>query len=161
MPGTTVPNFLLNGLSEPINVLMAEISREKDAKIATKTYATSVNRRIFTPIGAHKMTTDSMGVFKGNVDELYRFELGLENPRAFSGDTLNFAIAPSRDETRGWKAGSYGGVSSLAAYGDASGKQHAFVRVPERKAVVIILSDDVQLDAKGIADRIMERLIAK
>ena len=88
-----------------------------------------------------------------SVDALYRLALGLE-ARAFARDS---AIA--FDPARGWTADAYRGVTRLSAFGTADGKRHAFVRIPERQATVIILTNDDAADAKAIAERIADRLL--
>lgn len=155
-PGTTVPNFTLGGISGSINALMTQISRDGDAKRSTGKYPATVNTRLFTPIGAHLTKVDSTGAFESNVDELYRLELGLENPKAFADAST--ALVP-RDETFGWSSDTYRGRRRLSAFGDSNGRRNAFVRFPDQRAVVIVLSDDESLDARGIAERISSRLV--
>jgi cyanophycinase len=169
MPGTTVPNFTLGRVSDPINALVAQLAvadgKLKTADMATAasvakgvgtSYSAYVTRRVFTPIGAHKTVVDSSGAFASNVDELYRMELGLENPRAFSPDT---GATIARDESLGWKADMYHGLRRLSAYGSADGMRNAFVRIPEKRVSIIILTDRDRFNARDIADRIVERLV--
>ncbi|MEO8623229.1 MAG: Type 1 glutamine amidotransferase-like domain-containing protein [bacterium] len=169
MPGTTVPNFTLGRVSDPINALVAQLAvadgKLKATDMATAAsvarsvgtnYSAYVTRRVFTPIGAHKTVVDSTGAFASNVDELYRLELGLENPRAFTADA---APVVARDESFGWKADTYHGLRRLSAYGSADGMRNAFVRIPERRVSIIILTDRDALNARDIADKIAERLM--
>jgi cyanophycinase len=169
MPGTTVPNFALGQLSEPINALAAQLATADGklkvagvpaastiARSVGSTYSGYVTRRIFTPIGAHKTVVDSSGAFASNVDELYRLELGLENPRAFAADTG--AISP-RDESLGWQSDTYRGLRRLSAFGTADGMRNAFVRIPDRRLAIIILSDRDGVNAREISNRILERLL--
>ena len=53
------------------------------------------------------------------------------------------------------------GVTRLAAYATADGKRAAFVRVPERKATIIILTNDANADARGMAEQILDRLLSQ
>ena len=170
MPGTTVPNFPLLGLSAPINALVAQLA-VGDAKLPAldaapmptpaqiakgigATYSQYVTRRIFTPIGAHKTVVDSLGAVSSNVDELYRLELGLENPRAF---VLPGIAMPARDESLGWNVDNSRGARQLSSYGTTSGTRNAFVRVPAKRITIIILSNRDDLNARLAAERIMER----
>ena len=123
-----------------------------------------VNRRIFTPIGAHRTIVGSDGLLQSNVDELYRWELGLENYRDFAADSL-----PTTDGSNdvrqlpmraGWRADSYRGLTRYIQYGTPSGRRNAFVRIPESKATIIILSDSDAVDARALADAITDRLLA-
>ena len=167
MPGTTVPNFPLGRVSDPINALVAQLAAA-DGKLASgtpataamvaksvgSTYAAYVARRIFSPIGAHKTTVDSTGAFASNVDELYRLSLGLDNPRAFTETGI---ISP-RDEALGWQSDTWHGLRRLSAFGDAAGHRNAFVRIPDRHVSVIILTDRDDLNARELSERIVDRL---
>jgi hypothetical protein len=157
-PSTTVPSFPLAAMSEPINMLMSQIALPTDAKRGTTGYAAAVNRRVFTPLGAHWTTVDSSGAFKSNVDELYRLELVLRSPRGFANDSAK--VMPPRDVAQGWKADNLNGARRLSMYGDAAGHQNAFVRFPDQQISIIILSDRADLDARAIADRIAEQFPA-
>jgi hypothetical protein len=63
------------------------------------------------------------------------------------------------DLNRGWHADSYRGVSRLSAYGTPDGRRAAIVRIPERRATIIVLTNDDSANAKGIADEITSRLL--
>ena len=52
-------------------------------------------------------------------------------------------------------------MTRYAAYGTDAGKRAAFVRVPDRHATVIVLTNDDAADAKSIADALMTKLLAK
>ena len=41
-----------------------------------------------------------------------------------------------------------------------NGKRAAFVRVPERRATIIILTNDASADARGMAQRILDKILA-
>ncbi len=107
-------------------------------------------RSLTSPVGMQRVTATAEGQVQGNVDDLYRFELGLQNPRTYNG----------ADRAKGWQADTFRGVNRLSAFAVAGGKRSAFVRIPDRQAVIIVLTNDDEADAKGIADRITERLIA-
>jgi cyanophycinase len=170
MPGTTVPNFALGGLSAPINALVAQLAAADGrmasgssatpppavvAKSVGTSYAQYVTQRVFTPIGAHKTVVDSTGAFSSNVDELYRLELGLENPRAFDSARAETA---SRDVSMGWTADTYRGNQRFMAFGTPTGTRNAFIRIPSQAITVIILSNREQLDARSAAEQIVDRL---
>jgi cyanophycinase len=134
------------------------------AKRAGTPFVQLVTRRIFTPIGAHKTIVGSDGRLQSNVDELYRWELGLEHNPAFSADSVvaTDGATDVRQPTlrgAGWHSDNYRGLTRYTAYGTANGGRNAFVRIPDRKAVVIILTDSDSVDAKGIADAITDRLL--
>ncbi len=112
------------------------------------TFRRFVTQQLFTPIGAHRTVAGTDGAFRGDVDELYRWELGLEQHPAFTRGTL------------GWQADEFHGLTRLAEYGTPDGHRDAFVRFPSRPAAIIILTDDDRVDARAIADRIAQRLFA-
>lgn len=95
-------------------------------------------RRALGVGGMQRVTYDSATkAWNGSVDDLYRFE---------QGRTM---VRPALRAT------------PLAAYGTPDGKRAAWVRIPDKKATIIILTGDDNADAKGIASRIAERLPAK
>ena len=111
----------------------------------------------------HKTNATADGQVHSDVDELYRLALGLENPRTFMRDTTSgdaSASAHSFDAARGWQADTYHGVSRLSAYGLPGGMRSAFVRIPEKRASIIILTSDDAAAAKMMADRITDQLLA-
>ena len=65
------------------------------------------------------------------------------------------------DYSKGWESDSYHGVSRLTAYAAPGGKRGAFVRIPDKHATIIILTNDDSADAKAMADRITDRLVSK
>jgi cyanophycinase len=128
-------------------------------------FAQFVGRRVLTPIGAHKTVIGPEGQVQSNVDELYRFELGLEGNRSFGMDSA-FATDGSSDVGQqggripGWEPSAEHGVARYAEYGTAAGKRNAFVRIPERRTTIIILSNSDSVDARALADRLYEKLSA-
>jgi hypothetical protein len=117
-----------------------------------------VTRRISTPIGMHKTSATTEGNVESSVDELYRLALGLENPRTYGGNGAN---AVTVDYAKGWQSDTYKGVARLTAYGINGGKRSAFVRIPDKHATIIILTNDDSADTKTMSDKITDRLIAK
>ena len=165
MPTTTVPQFPLGGLSRVFASLCEQLPEQPNrapARDTTQTDSAStaaaaltplqrcVARAVSTPVGMHKTTATADGQVLSNVDELYRLELGLENPRTWKDVDL----------TKGWESETSNGVARLAAYGAEGGRRHAFVRVPDRRAVVIVLTNDDGADAKGMATRVLDRLLS-
>jgi hypothetical protein len=80
---------------------------------------------------------------------LYRLALGLEVPTTWR----------TADYAKGWTADRYRGVTRYAAYATEDGKRAAFVRVPDRRATIVILTNDANSDARGMAERLLARLI--
>ena len=160
MPTTTLPQFPLDEMSRVFAALCAQLpapsartgagAGQAGRSAAGTPFQRCVARAIGVPVGFHRTTADSAGHVSSNVDELYRLELGLEEP-----DTW-----PGVDVARGWTSETRNGVRWLSASGGHGGKRSAFVRIPEKRAVVIVLTDDDTADAKGIAERIAERLVS-
>jgi hypothetical protein len=105
----------------------------------------------------HKTNATPDGQVQSDVDELYRLSLGLEAPRTFVRDTAVGGAA--FDPNKGWQSDTYKGVTRYSAYGAPGGKRSAFVRIPDKKATIIVLTNDDTLDAKGIADKLTDQLL--
>jgi CubicO group peptidase (beta-lactamase class C family) len=167
MPTTTLPQFPLGAMSGVFTALCAQLpapaarrragaargaagTNSRARRVSRMTpFQRCVARQVGTPIGFHRTTADSAGQVSSDVDELYRLELGLENPKTW----------PGADLTRGWSKETHGGVRWLTAYGSKDGKRNAFVRIPDKRAVVIVLTNDAAADAKGMAEQIATRLV--
>ncbi len=157
MPPTTVPNFAVGGLSEPVDALLARLTGRTRPLAHDSAYRAALAARIFTPIGAHQMAVVD-GQLAANVDELYRFALGLEHlPTFFAGARSAGAPQPG-DDALGWQRDTYRGTTRLSAYGTPDGRRAAFVRLPERRVTVIVLTDRDDVDARRLADRLLDRL---
>lgn len=166
MPTTTVPQFGLGGITGVFSSLCSQLpdlpgrgggGRGAASGPPATPFQNCITRRISTPIGMHKTSATADGQVQSDVDELYRLELGLENPRTYTRDTTS---ADPVDYALGWQADTYRGVKRLSAFGLPGGQRAAFVRIPDRHAVIIILTNDDAADAKGIADRISDKLLA-
>jgi len=166
MPTTTVPQFALGAMSAVFTSLCSQLPEAPAGRGAAGTrdstqaetvstavaamtpFQRCVARQLSMPIGMHKTTATAEGQVQSSVDELYRLALGLENPHTWR----------DIDPTKGWETETSSGLTRLAAYGAEGGRRSAFIRVPGRRAVVIVLTNDDQADAKGIATRILDRL---
>jgi len=186
MPTTTVPNFSLGRMSSVFDAICAQVpepagrgraggaaapdsaagrGRAGAATPPQTAFQRCVTQRASTPVGLHKTTATESGDVLSNVDELYRLALGLEQPRTYTRAAAAGADSSATrepiDATQGWKPETVGGVTRYAAYGTDAGKRAAFVRVPDRHATVIVLTNDDAADAKSIADALMTKLLAK
>ena len=173
MPKTTVPQFPLGAISTVFASLCAQIPEPPargggnaappdSAASAARgggrggtpappltAFQGCITRRVSAPIGMHKTSATTDDQVLSDVDELYRLALGLEVPATYK--TVDYA--------KGWTADTYRGVQRFSAFGTAAGKRTAFVRFPDRKAVIIVLTTDDAADAKGMAEKIAERLL--
>lgn len=183
MPTTTVPQFAVGGITEVFTALCSQLPEPpargggragapdsaaaggrqgrggRAAGPPATPFQSCITRRVSTPIGMHKTTATTDGVVQSSVDELYRLSLGLENPRTFARDSSVAGAGSAIDLTRGWHSDTYHGVSRLSAYGTLDGRRSAFVRIPERRATIIVLTNDDSADAKRMADEISNRLL--
>ncbi|HEX4682109.1 MAG TPA: hypothetical protein VH277_05335, partial [Gemmatimonadaceae bacterium] len=173
MPTTTVPQFRVGAMQDVFTSLCAQIpeppargrgadstgaapARGRGGNAAPQTpLQRCIAGRLSAPVGWHKTAATPEGEVRSDVDELYRFELGLENPRAFSRDS-----SAKIDVVKGWSVDQFHGVPRLAAYGTPDGKRNAFMRFPDRHAVVIVLTGDDNADARGLAERIADRVLS-
>jgi hypothetical protein len=180
----TVPNFPLLGLSAGFNAALI-IGNQRDAKLryedtfpdgsgrtigdvllqyeqtaaskraivalVTRTgesYSAQITRRIFAPLGIQKTIADSLsGELHSNVEDLYRWEQGLSATRTY------------RESAYGWRIERYRGMRRESEYGTSDGKRNAFVRFPDQKAAIIILTSSPTADTRAMADRIADRLL--
>ena len=168
MPTTTVPQFNIGAMSAVFTSLCAQLPEppagrgNAPARDSTRTDSTPptpatsltpmqrcVTRQVGQPVGMHKTNATADDQLMSNVDELYRLDLGLQNPRTWRDVDL----------TKGWESETAHGVARLGAFAVAGGKRSAFVRVPDKKVTVILLTNDDSADAKGMANRIVDRLV--
>ena len=143
--GTTVRDVLLQFEQSAARkrAIVSLITKRGEAS-----YTQQLTRRIYTPIGMHKTVADSMsGELQSNVDELYRWELGLT------------AIKGLREAQYGWRVDNYKGLRRESEFGTSDGKRNAFVRFPSSHAAIIILTASPTVDTQAIADRIADRLL--
>lgn len=180
MPTTTVPQFALGAIADVFPRFCDQLppppargsgnAQTDSAAVARRaagrggrggrsgpppTALQSCLTRLGSVVGWHKTVGDSAGTVSSSVDELYRFALAFDNPAFTRVDSLT-----TIDMGRGWTKDESHGVTRYAAYGTADGKRNAFVRIPERHATIIVLTNDESADAKAIADRISNRLLA-
>lgn len=169
MPTTTMPNFELFGISRALNGAVAAwlvrqgrmsaqdaIDRGESANALAgasgDSYTQLVQQRLLTPSGARRTAVDSMGAFRSNVDEMYRLELAVFG--AGGGDDRGPTAAPL-----GWSIDRFADQPRQSAFARPGGKRAAFVRFPERRAVIILLTDSDAVDAKGIAESLAAKLV--
>jgi cyanophycinase len=152
MPRTTLPQFPLGHIDQVFTGLCATmpVDTVRARNAATLSSLAACVRRISAPIGAHQTTTSDSAHVLSNVDELYRLALGLEVPTTFRG----------ADRAAGWTSDEYRGITRLAAYATTDGRRAAFVRAPERQLTVIVLTNDERADARSIARRLLDPLLA-
>jgi hypothetical protein len=86
---------------------------------------------------------------QSSVDELYRLALGLER-----------TLPPVTDSSKAWKVDTYKGVTRHAAYATPDGKRAAFVRLPDRHATIVILTNDANADVKAMSEKLLDQLLA-
>jgi cyanophycinase len=146
MPETAMPNVPLLGLSR---VLEAALVPDGDGRVA----GASV-RRVLAVGGMQRVTYDSSSrSWSGNVDDLYRFEQG------------RTALLPGARDTatsvRGFVTDTVNGMRRHAAFGAGNGRRSAWVRYPERRTTILVLTTDDSADADAITRRIADRLFGR
>jgi cyanophycinase len=168
MPRTTLPQFDIGQIANVFTAICAQLpppaARGRGAGDTTAAAPAGRGRggpppsplqqcvmRVAQPVGAGKTVSPDSQHIHSSVDELYRVSLGYESITAWRNP----------DMAKGWTTDTYAGVVRLAAYATADGKRGAFVRVPSRKATIIILTNDDTADARGMTERILERLIQR
>ena len=156
MPRTTFPQFAVGGIGKAFTSLCAQLPAKEAAPrgvMRPAYYSSTLEKcvsRLSTPIGMHRTTVPpGDSEILSDVDELYRFDLGLEYPTTW----------PNTDYSKGWTVDTFDGVQRVALYGTRDGKRAAFVRIPSRHATVIILASDPNADARGMSERILSKLL--
>lgn len=173
LPTTTVPPFDVGGIAAVFDSLCAVLppppaqrggarpvgraADRADGSSAPTDLQTCVTRTVGPRFGLHRTTATRDGAVESSVDELYRVTLGLMSLSSDAGDSGD---RESAGLERGWMAETVAGVERLSAFGTPEGRRTALVRIPSRGAAVILLSNDAGLDARGIAERIVARLLA-
>ena len=166
MPTTTVPQFSTGDITRVFESICAQVpepaggGRGGTPAPAQTPFQRCVAQRLSTPIGMHKTTATTEGDVMSNVDELYRLSLGLENPRSYVSTTsTDLTAAPATiDYAKAWTTDTFRGTPRWSAFGTADGKRNAFVRLPDKRATIIVLTNDASADAKGIAEQIAAKL---
>ena len=159
MPKTTLPQFPIGDIGKVFSSLCAQVPPKAPTRSGPggpprpTYYSSALDKcvaRLSMPIGMHRTAAlpGGHGVVS-DVDELYRLNLGLEYQSTW----------PKADYSRGWTVDTLHGTQRLAAYATADGKRAAFVRIPSRHAAVIILTNDPNADARGMAERITSQLL--
>lgn len=143
-PETAVPLFSLGKLG---GVLGSAFAPDSTGRLT----AASV-RRAQGIGGMQRARYDSLrGEWSANVDDLYRFELGRFPVRPGARDTLTppavFAVDTVSGRVR------------HAVYGTDDGMQHAWVRFPSERVVILLLSADATTDARALSRRLSERVL--
>jgi hypothetical protein len=106
--------------------------------------------RVSQPIGAHQTVAPDSQHIHSSVDELYRLSSGFDAP-----------AWRNLDQSKVLTADTYRGVTRYEASATPDGKRATFVRVPERGATIIVLTNDVSADARGLAQRLLDQVLAE
>jgi len=145
-PETGVPNMALKGLG---GVLDAALTPDSSGRIS----AASV-RRVLAIGGMQRVVYDSLSKsWLGNVDDLYRFEQGRTALRPGARDTATVV--------RGFTTDTAHGMRRQSAFGTSHGNRSAWVRYPERRVTVLIITGDDAVNAKALPERIATRLFGQ
>jgi len=156
MPRTTSPQFPIGDIKEVFTSLCSQVPAKVPTEEGEKRpvfYASALDKcvaRLSMAVGLHKTTVPpGSHEIVSDVDELYRFELGLEYSSTW----------PKADYSKGWMVDTFNGVQRLAAYATKDGERAAFVRIPSRHATIIILANDPHADARTMSERILVKLL--
>ena len=153
MPTTTVPQFAIGAMSGVFTSFCAQLPIPPQRCLPA----------VLGGIGMHKTSTTAAAGDSGmlsSVDELYRWSLLIPAARVVVDPTADAAeFSRKFDADRGWQLDTYRGVARYRVFAQSNGKRGVFVRMPERNATVIVLTNDDSADAVGLGDRITDRLL--
>lgn len=156
--GTTIRGYLTGAAPVPDGTkALAELVAQRSGG----SYADMVQRRLMTMVGRQRTTAAADGQVMSNVDELYRWELGLRAYDVLTVAGRDSMFAPARaggGNGLGWILDTYRGLPRNAAFVAPGGRQGAFVRIPGHQASILILTDQPSFDARAAAERILDRL---
>lgn len=169
MPTTTVPLFPIGDMKSVFSAICDQLppapargggrGRGRGNQPPLTPFQSCVAQRVSTAVGMHKTNATADGEVMSDVDELYRLSLGLDAPRTFLRDTTT--AGARLDPTKGWTVESFKGVPRLVTYAVAGGRKGAFVRIPDRNhTTIIVLTNDETADAKGLSDRIADKILS-
>lgn len=143
-PETATPWFQLGRIGE---VLSAAFVPDSLGRLG----AASV-RRVLGIGGMQRTRYDTVdGTWSANVDDLYRFELGRFPVRPGARDTAT-PPPPFAVDTVGTRV-------RHAVYGTEDGTRGAWVRWPQERLVIMVLTNDSAADVRGMVARLSERLL--
>jgi cyanophycinase len=109
-----------------------------------------LNQRITGPAGAGKTELDTTAfTYRSNVDEMYRLEMA------------HFLAGASPKTALGWNIDTFRGAARQSVYGTREGKRNAYVRFPDRRASIIILTGSDAVDARALAETLAAKLLSK
>ncbi|HET7585905.1 MAG TPA: Type 1 glutamine amidotransferase-like domain-containing protein [Gemmatimonadaceae bacterium] len=187
MPTTMLPLFDVGDIATLFRGLCAELppaaprsgastrqsTRDGGAVQARSTLQGCIARDIGRRAGIHRTNARSDGTVESSVDELYRFALALDEPMRFApadGSDAGADDAEARDGdareaaapdlTRGWTPDSALGAVRFSAFAASGGKRSAIERIPSRGVTIIILTNDANANARGMAERMARPLLA-
>lgn len=146
-PETAVPNFQLRGLSVVLNAAFPGNGAGRIDQAAV--------RRVSTIGGMQRAVYDSATkTWAASVDDLYRFEQG------------RTALLPMARDTSTLIAGfgtytATGSPRHQANFGADGFRRSAWVRYPDQRATILILTNDDNAAAGEIATRIAQKLLSK
>lgn len=104
--------------------------------------------------GMQRVVFDSVNKsWQGNIDDRYRFEQGRTALRPGVCDTATIV--------KGFVTDTVNGMRRQSAFGTSDGHQSAWVRYPERRVTILVLTKDRAADAKSIAQHIAEKLLSR
>jgi len=143
-PETAVPVMTLGALSAVLNSALGSDS--------AGTVSQGALRRVQTMGGAQRLQFDrNSRQWRGNVDDLYRFDLG----RWGGGPGTDSVPVSTAFESDVWRS-----TLRQRAYAGPGGSGGAWMRFPERRAVVLVLLGDPAANAERPAEQLAERLLS-
>ena len=141
-PETAIPVFALGDIASVLTGSPRDSVLRLDSAAA---------RRAATIGGAQRLLYDHhVGNWKGNVDDLYRVDLGRFPARLVGKDTV---------PTRGFAADRHLGLVRHITSVRPDGRRGVYMRYPERRTTIIVLTNDDGADARGMADQIAGALL--
>lgn len=143
-PETAVPHFVLGQLSAVLNAALTPDS--------TGVVGPAAVRRVQGIGGMQRAQyTAEDQQWRANVDDLYRFDQARFGGRASASNGLSVPAGFAEERA--------GGSVRHVAYGQSGMRQHAWVRFPDQRAVILVLTGSSTANARALADAVASEVL--
>jgi CubicO group peptidase (beta-lactamase class C family) len=154
--GVPYPHFVEREIFEPLGMAGTRLYGGEGLEIRERAYGYTQEKDGFGFNDQSKTSaTLGDGCVYSSISDLVKWDAGLSSGRLLRGDLLNAAFSPGRlndgshsEYGFGWFITSRSGLKILHHAGETAGFLHKFIRVPEKRAAIVILTNR---DSWGLA----------
>ena len=147
--GVPFPCFVEREIFRPLGMAGSRLYENESAKIKDRAYGYTKSGAVFKPNDQSKTSaTLGDGCVYSSINDLVKWDRALNSGKLVSEELLEEAFSPGRlnngtptEYGFGWFIINRNWVKILHHAGETAGFQHKFVRVPEKRIALIILSN--------------------